>query len=409
MKVAIIVRRLDVKGGTQRQAIELARELKRRGHEARLYTFNFSRERCFENLLEGFGVVSLNQNREEKFRPGALTSFLAGRSSFFNDNLAAKRLAFLIDPRTDILNPHDSVAERAAYYFKKHIVSVPSVWSMNDVPLASWVIDKDRLLGNPRGISLFRLILMRLADFYEKKVFIASQDGIAVLDGFNKKLVRNYMNRESTVVHSGLDAEEFVFTERPPISGKTIRVLASGILFPHRRFEDVIGALIFLVRWGFDPRLSIIGDTSSSPQYFSKLSGLIRENNLESRVKFLGRVSEGGLRDAYREHDIFVFANFLQTWGLAVFEAMASGLPVVVSRGAGAHEVLADRRNALLVDPLNPEQIASAVRELAETPGLYLEVSKEGRAFASDRVSWSKYAAGLLAFFEQTLAKHPRR
>lgn len=405
MKVAIIVRRLNVKGGTQRQAIELARELKKRSHEVRLYTFNFVREQCFENLPEGLDVVSLNQRREEKFRPGALASFFARWSSFFSENLAAKRLAFLIDPRTDILNPHDGVAERVAYYFKKHIASVPSVWSMNDVPLASWGIDKDRLLGNPEIISLFRLVLMNFADFYEKKVFISSQDGIAVLDSSTKKLVRKYMDRESTVVYSGLNAREFVFTEHAPISGKTIRILASGILFPHRRFEDIIAALVFLGRSGFDPHLSIIGDVSPSPQYFSKLSQLIKESKLESRVKFLGRVSEGEIRNAYQQHDIFVSANFLQSWGLAVFEAMASGLPVVVGRGAGAHEVLTDRKNALLVDPLKPEEIANAVKELAETPSLYLELSKEGRAFVNDHISWSKYAAGILTFFEQTIAE----
>ncbi|MEK7541994.1 MAG: glycosyltransferase family 1 protein, partial [Patescibacteria group bacterium] len=59
MKIAMIVRRLNVRGGTQRQALELARELQRRGHRIRIYTFVYSREDCFGDLLEGLAVLPL--------------------------------------------------------------------------------------------------------------------------------------------------------------------------------------------------------------------------------------------------------------------------------------------------------------------------------------------------------------
>ena len=50
MNIAIIIRRLNVKGGAQRQALSLARELKNMGHNVALYTFFYDKDKCFSDL-----------------------------------------------------------------------------------------------------------------------------------------------------------------------------------------------------------------------------------------------------------------------------------------------------------------------------------------------------------------------
>jgi len=64
MKIAIIVKKLNIKGGTQRQALSLAKELKKLGHEIKLYTFFYSNENCYADLLEGFEVIVLPPRKE---------------------------------------------------------------------------------------------------------------------------------------------------------------------------------------------------------------------------------------------------------------------------------------------------------------------------------------------------------
>ncbi len=398
MKIAIIVRRLNVNGGTQRQAVSLARELKIMGHNVTLYTLVLDEKNCYPHILKSLKVVAANSREAE--RRGFL-SFAARFSGMFGESLMARHLAFMIDHDTEVLNPHDGIADRAAHYFKKYIRDIPSVWSMNDVPLLSWVREKNRRLGLPDRFSLAAVAAVRFRDFYEK-IFARSQDAIVVLDNFNKNLVKKYLSRSSAVVRSGLNADEFPFRERPPIAGKKVSILASGILYPHRRFEDVIEAVKILVEWDFDPSLSVIGNQLSSPDYYQKLAGLVKAWRLENRVRFLGEVPERELVKAYHGHDCFVFANELQTWGLSVFEAQACGLPVVVSRGAGAHEVLTDCKNCILVNPRDPENIARAVREFVLNPKLYQRLSTAGASFVRENISWRRYAKGMLKVFDES-------
>jgi D-inositol-3-phosphate glycosyltransferase len=73
---------------------------------------------------------------------------------------------------------------------------------------------------------------------------------------------------------------------------------------------------------------------------------------------------ERELRDYYAAADAYVFPNERQTWGLAPLEALASGTPVVLSSGAGVHDVLAGRPGVQVVPPRSPEAIAGALRAL---------------------------------------------
>ncbi|MFY9461868.1 MAG: glycosyltransferase family 4 protein [Candidatus Sungiibacteriota bacterium] len=186
------------------------------------------------------------------------------------------------------------------------------------------------------------------------------------------------------------------------MGGGRYKILATGILFPHRRFEDIIEALALLVRRGYQPTLSIIGDTAASPAYYEKLKALAEVKGVANRVAFLGIVSESELIHAYHEHDVFVFSNYLQTWGLAPLEAMATGLPVIVSRGAGVHEVLIDHETAILINPKDPEELAAAIKEVMDTPALYEKLSKRGAVFVRSNFSWQRYTQELLHVFEET-------
>lgn len=398
MKIAIIVRRLNVNGGTQRQAVSLARELKLAGHEVTLYTLSYNPRRCYPHITASLNVRFID---EDLRGIGGFRGWLARRSGAIRENFLAKRLALTIDSSTDVLNPHDGISNRVAHYFRKHVRPTPAVWSMNDVPLFAWVRTKARLIGENKKFGFSQRLAMALQDFMERWVFIPSQDAIAVLDDYNKALVKKYLGREAVVVRSGIDAREFRFKERKAIAGKTVRLLSSGILFPHRRFEDVIEAVKLLVEMGFDPSLTIVGDVKASPDYHHKLLTLIAARNLEERVFFRGEVSESELAEAYRSHDVFVFANVLQTWGLSVFEAVISGLPVIVSRGAGVHEVLTDLKHCVLVNPNDPANIARAIRELILNPRLYENLSANGAAYIRSNFSWRDYAQNMLKVFNE--------
>lgn len=391
MNIAIIVRRLNVKGGTQRQALCLARELMRRGHDVVLYTFLVSPDDCYSELLRGLRVV-------------ALGSYPKGR--IFADsaeNCAARMLAASIDPTTDMLNPHDQVAYKVAAYFKKCVRNVPSIWMMNDVPTRRRA--EERLKEAKPGVVIpwYKRLTHRLLDWYDCRVFIREQNVILVLDDRDRDWAEEEFGMKAYTIRSGISYEQFPYHERMSLSGRPMRLLMAGIFFPHRRFEDGIEAVASLRKQGIPVELTIAGDPAGDREYARKIRALIHEHGLDDTVKLAGKVSDAELVSMYRENDIFLFPSHLQSWGLAVFEAMSSGMPVVVSQTAGASEVLEGGKTALVVPPKSPSAIAGAVETLAGNSELFIRLSKNGRTFVENNMSWSRYTDDMEKFFADAL------
>lgn len=397
MKIGMIVRKLNVKGGTQRQALSLARELIRRGHEVVLYAFAYDKEKCYPELLEGMKVTVAPEANEEKtldyyrdfrfLKRGQLAAIL-------RESHRAKLLARVMDRDLDLLNPHDQVSYRVAYYYKKFVRPIPSVWNMNDLPIYRFGYDKAQEMDPSFHRSLVRRWSYRILDAYEK-YFIKRQDRIVVVDFFNRELVKKYLGLSAITVRNGPDLEHFNYRERKA-PGKRIKLLTSGILLPHRRFEDSIAALPLLVKQGYDPTLTIVGDYENDMKYWNKLKELVAALHLETRVTFAGRISESELIRAYNEHDVYIFQHHWQSDGLSQFEAAATGLPMIVSKTAGCHEVLTDRKNALFINPKDPQDIAAKVTMLIQNPELYLRLSREGNEFIRNNFSWEKYTDDIL-------------
>jgi len=379
-------------------AAEVARHFKKMGHDATIYTFFYDPERCYSEILKDIKVVSLGTQIPKG-------NYLA---NFIKENRNAKRLASMIDLNSTILNPHDQVSYRVAYYFKKRAKPVPSIWMMNDMPTKTWFYWREAQFDPDRKPSFLKYAIYWLLDWYEIHTFIASQDKIMVLDYRDKDWVKEYFGKEAVVIRNGADISKFKFLERQPPGKTRVRVLLNGIFFNHRRFEDAILAVSDLRKTGYGAPITIVGDYNADKKYYARILKLIADLKMEGIVKFFGQTkSDEELAKIYYEHDIFIFPNHLQSWGIVPFEAMATGLPVIVSRGAGASEILTDGENALLVDPLRPDQIAASVKKLINSPELYSKLSHEGRNFVENNISWEKYAKDMFEIFKDTLNPKP--
>ncbi|MBI1975582.1 MAG: glycosyltransferase family 4 protein [Candidatus Vogelbacteria bacterium] len=373
MKIAILIRRLNVRGGAQRQALWLARCLIERGHAVTLYTFIYDKANCYEELLYGMRVIEQYGERE---------------------------LASRIENGTEVVNPHGEEVYRTAALYKKAHPHVRSIWMMNDMATRYPSYLRAREVDQSIMASRVKVFAYRLLDWRERALFIAPQDDIVVLDERDRAWVMQYYRKEAEVVRSGICVTEFPFTLRALRRERPLKALAVGILFAHRRFEDLIVAVNILKSKGYDMTLSIVGGDADL-RYKERLVSLIASLHLENTVTLLGAVSGKELLGAYAGHDVFVFPSHLQSWGIAVFEAMASGMPVIVSRTAGASEVLTDGENALLVSPKSPSEIAAAIEQLFNKPELTPTLSKAGRKFVEENISWGQYTERMLDIFRR--------
>jgi glycosyltransferase involved in cell wall biosynthesis len=100
---------------------------------------------------------------------------------------------------------------------------------------------------------------------------------------------------------------------------------------------------------------------------------------LGDRVTFTGYVPEADKPDHFNLADVFVFPSALEGFGLAVGEAMSSGLPVVASDRGSIPELLVDGEGGFLCDPARPATFAQALIRLLADPALR---AKQGAANA---------------------------
>jgi glycosyltransferase involved in cell wall biosynthesis len=149
-------------------------------------------------------------------------------------------------------------------------------------------------------------------------------------------------------------------------------VVSIGALSPGRGQDVAIAALGHL-RHGPSPAvLAIAGAPGGGPgdeSYARDLVGLATASDVESAVHFLGPVSD--ITALLSAADVFVNpARYEEPFGRAALEALAAGVPAIVTRTGAQTELLRDEYSALVVPPDDPAAIARAVSRLLASPAL---------------------------------------
>ena len=90
---------------------------------------------------------------------------------------------------------------------------------------------------------------------------------------------------------------------------------------------------------------------------------------------------------------VFCFPSFAEGFGLPPLEAMASGVPVVVSNTTSLPEICGNA--AVYIDPYQPESIAQGLNELLENKSFYSRMKNEGLKQAA-KFTWARTAARLM-------------
>ena len=190
----------------------------------------------------------------------------------------------------------------------------------------------------------------------------------------------------------GLDPGEL--RKRVGVEGKRVLVF-TGRLVPHKGVDVILQSLRELPR---DVVLVVIG---AGPR-LTDLVGLCRRIGVADRVRFCLGVSDDDLPRYLALGEVFVFPsqNRLEGFGLAVAEAMAAGLPVVIADVPGVREVIEDGKEGLLAEPLLASDLARKVTRLLDDPGLARQMGAAGRRRAELRYSLPIVARDLIRLYE---------
>ncbi|MDB5351173.1 MAG: glycosyltransferase [Planctomycetota bacterium] len=127
------------------------------------------------------------------------------------------------------------------------------------------------------------------------------------------------------------------------------------------------------------------------------LGGLPRDTSAlepyRDDVEFLGRVGHSEMPTRMADADVFVFPSLFEGSAVVTYEALACGLPSIVTAESGA--VARDGLDGLIVPSADVESLAASMEQLGNDPGLREAVSLSARARA-EQFDWPRYHAALI-------------
>ena len=203
----------------------------------------------------------------------------------------------------------------------------------------------------------------------------------------------------NAVIRLGIDLPEHKSKE---ISAPEKKLLFLSRLHPKKGLEHLIQALSRLLAERTDFVLMVAG--RGEPDYERHLRQMAVEAGLAGRIEWHGFV-EGEKKVALlRRADIFVLSSYQENFGVAVAEAMAYGIPVVISDRVNIHSVVATSGSGI-VTRLDVESLTSGIRKLLQDDALRLQCGANAAKAARQYFSWTPIAQEMLKLYLQVCGK----
>ena len=237
-----------------------------------------------------------------------------------------------------------------------------------------------------RALRLYRRMWSRVVRRADRVLCSSERTlGLAVDAGLPTDVAR--------VVPLGMDVE------RPSSESSEVRlsrmgmdpdrrfVLSVGTAEPRKNLATVLGAFGVLAGRDPDVELVLAGPRGWKESLGDRLAEL--PEGVRTRVRALGRVSDGDLAALYELASVFCYPSLDEGFGLPVLEAMAHGTPVVTSADSAMTEI--GGRAVVGVNPTSVDEVAAALASVLESPHTAKTMAVSGLERARD-YSWERTA-----------------
>lgn len=183
------------------------------------------------------------------------------------------------------------------------------------------------------------------------------------------------------------------------------RLVALGRMTEDRRFADAIRALASVP----DAELVIVGGPDPSEvtrdDQTVKLMGVAADAGVLDRVELRGRTRRGQLASLLRSADLVLCLPSTEPSGVGPVEAMACGVPVVVTAMGPHTDVVIDGINGVHVQVGRPDQVAAAINQLLSDDEARLAMGHAGAERARQRYGWNKVAGAIDDAYRKVVSK----
>ncbi|KND48424.1 MAG: Glycosyltransferase [Parcubacteria bacterium C7867-005] len=231
-----------------------------------------------------------------------------------------------------------------------------------------------------------------LLDIHTHKAIASSTKVICISEETKRDLIKFFPSSEKKikVIYPGFNSLSKVKEEKTDILPNPF-FLFVGTLKERKNVLNIIKGFEHFLKGQSDGKYNLIiaGKYSKANPYYNTLVDYMKVNEeLKSKVIFLGHISDGELKFLYQNAVALIYPSILEGFGLPVAEAMDCGLPVITSNISSLVEVAGD--GALLVNPYSYEEIGQAISKMTDL-SVREGLIKKGYE-NTKRFSWTKMA-----------------
>jgi glycosyltransferase involved in cell wall biosynthesis len=215
------------------------------------------------------------------------------------------------------------------------------------------------------------------------------------------------MNPKRTVIFPwGVDIEQFVpkNEERGKSAGANRK---STTLFCSRTWESIYGvdilakAFVKVAAINPDVNLILLGEGSKG----AKIRQILMNGGVMDRVHFGGHVGQKDLPRWYHMADIYISPSHVDGSSVSLMEALASGLPCLVSDIPGNKEWIEDEVNGWLFRDGDVDDLAEKILKAIKNRRSFKKIGEAARKTAEQKADWKKNFGKLLEAYEKTTSR----
>jgi glycosyltransferase involved in cell wall biosynthesis len=288
-----------------------------------------------------------------------------------------------VDPDVIHVNtPYNFQTARAA-----HLTDAAVVWHFNDT-LTPWPVNRIAGWLAPRWADE----IVVSADAVREHFFAQGVETTTIYPPVD-------LEQFDPDVYPGAEAElrtEFGLEDAGPIVG-TI-----GNVNPAKGHGYLLEAVPDVLEQFPDAKFLIVGSKLESQQrYFEELQETINRLGVEDAVRFTGWRSD--IPELLSLFDLFVLPSMSEACPVVVLEAMAMRCPVVATDVGGVREQLPDRDCGRVVEPSNPDALATALTQALASPEWQRTAAEHARQRVEEQFSLASCVAEHLSIYEAAL------
>ena len=259
---------------------------------------------------------------------------------------------------------HTLVSEQTDYF------SLGNILGLNKLVAKLYAIfKKEKFRKRPKDDSRLKKLFWYISLKMYKKCDIIIAPSESIADLLKSKLRQNAISH----VCCGINLKKF-YPKKSYNDAKMLSFIYVGRLSFEKNIDIVIKAFQIIDKRGIDFSVKIVGD-GPARKY---LEGMAKRYGLESKIKFTGEVHGNALKEIYRENDAFVTASTMETLGMSILEALASGTPVIAARKYAVPDIVKDGINGYLAEPYSAESFSEAIMKVIKNKSRIPHFGRQG-------------------------------